>query len=43
MSLFEAEVVLVREEYGLASAYLAIPDALGQDPFGRDVASEASR
>jgi len=43
VSLFEAEVVLVREEYGLASAYLAIPDALGQDPFGRDVASEASR
>jgi outer membrane protein TolC len=42
VSLFEAEVALVREQYGLASAYLAIPEAMGQDPFGRDVA-EASR
>lgn len=42
VSLFEAEVALVREQYGLASAYLAIPDAMGQDPFGRDVV-EASR
>lgn len=42
VSLFEAEVALVREQYGLAASYLAIPAAMGQDPFGRDVA-EASR
>lgn len=43
VSLFEAEVALVREQYGLAAAYLAIPDALGQDPFGRSVTGEAGK
>lgn len=43
VSLFEAEVSLVREQYGLASAYLGIPGALGQDPFGRSVTAEAGK
>jgi len=34
--LFEAEVALVRERYGLAIAYLNLEAALGLDPFGKE-------
>lgn len=34
--LFEAEVGLVRERYGLAVAYLNLEAALGLDPFGKE-------
>jgi outer membrane protein TolC len=34
--LFEAEVTLVRERYGLAVAYLNFEAALGLDPFGKE-------
>ncbi len=34
--LFEAEVTLVRERYGLAIAYLNFEAALGLDPFGKE-------
>jgi len=34
--LFEAEVTLVRERYGLAIAYLNLEAALGLDPFGKE-------
>lgn len=34
--LFEAEVALVRERYGLAVAYLNLEAALGLDPFGKE-------
>lgn len=43
VAMFEAEIALVREEYGLASAFLSVPAALGQDPFGRTVVGEAGR
>lgn len=36
VSLFEAEVALVRERYGLAIAYLNFEAALGLDPFGKE-------
>ena len=36
VSLFEAEVTLVRERYGLAIAYLNLEAALGLDPFGKE-------
>ena len=34
--MFEAEVTLVRERYGLAIAYLNFEAALGLDPFGKE-------
>lgn len=34
--LFEAEVALVQERYGLAIAYLNLEAALGFDPFGKE-------
>jgi len=34
--LFEAEVALVQERYGLAIAYLNLEAALGLDPFGKE-------
>jgi outer membrane protein TolC len=34
--LFEAEVALVRERYGLAIAFLNLEAALGLDPFGKE-------
>ena len=34
--LFESEVALVRERYGLAVAYLNFEAALGLDPFGKE-------
>jgi outer membrane protein TolC len=34
--LFEAEVTLVQERYGLAIAYLNLEAALGFDPFGKE-------
>jgi outer membrane protein TolC len=34
--LFEAEVTLVRERYGLAMAFLDLRAALGLDPLGRE-------
>lgn len=34
--LFEAEVTLVQERYGLAIAYLNLEAALGLDPFGKE-------
>jgi len=34
--LFEAEVQLVRERYGLGIAYLNLEAALGLDPFGKE-------
>ncbi len=36
VSMFEAEVTLVRERYGLAIAYLNFEAALGLDPFGKE-------
>jgi len=36
VNLFEAEVTLVRERYGLAIAYLNLEAALGLDPFGKE-------
>jgi outer membrane protein TolC len=36
VSMFEAEVTLVRERYGLAIAYLNLEAALGLDPFGKE-------
>jgi outer membrane protein TolC len=36
VSLFEAEVTLVQERYGLAIAYLNLEAALGLDPFGKE-------
>ncbi len=36
VSLFEAEVTLVSERYGLAIAYLNLEAALGLDPFGKE-------
>jgi outer membrane protein TolC len=36
--LFEAEVTLVQERYGLAIAYLNLEAALGLDPFGKEPA-----
>jgi outer membrane protein TolC len=38
VSLFEAEVTLVQERYGLAIAYLNLEAALGLDPFGKEPA-----
>jgi outer membrane protein TolC len=37
--LFEAEVALARERYGMAVALLALRVALGVDPLGREVVS----
>jgi len=34
--LFEAEVTLVRERYGLGISYLNLEAALGLDPFGKE-------
>jgi hypothetical protein len=34
--MFEAEVTLVTERYGLAIAYLNFEAALGLDPFGKE-------
>ena len=34
--LFEAEVALVRERYGLGIAFLNLEAALGLDPFGKE-------
>jgi len=36
VSLFEAEVALVRERYGLGVAFLNLEAALGLDPFGKE-------
>ncbi len=36
VSLFEAEVELVRQRYGLAIAYLNLEAALGLSPFGKE-------
>jgi outer membrane protein TolC len=36
VSLFEAEVTLVRERYGLGISYLNLEAALGLDPFGKE-------
>jgi outer membrane protein TolC len=36
VSMFEAEVTLVQERYGLAVAYLNFEAALGLDPFGKE-------
>jgi outer membrane protein TolC len=36
VSLFEAEVELVRQRYGLAISYLNLEAALGLDPFGKE-------
>jgi outer membrane protein TolC len=36
--LFEAEVTLVQQRYGLAIAYLNLEAALGLDPFGKEPA-----
>ena len=36
VSLFEAEVALVRERYGLGIAFLNLEAALGLDPFGKE-------
>jgi outer membrane protein TolC len=36
VNMFEAEVTLVRERYGLAIAYLNFEAALGLDPFGKE-------
>jgi outer membrane protein TolC len=36
VSLFEAEVALVQERYGLAIAFLNLEAALGLDPFGKE-------
>jgi outer membrane protein TolC len=36
VSMFEAEVTLVRERYGLAIAYLNFEATLGLDPFGKE-------
>jgi outer membrane protein TolC len=36
VSLFEAEVELVRARYGLGIAYLNLEAALGLDPFGKE-------
>jgi outer membrane protein TolC len=36
VSLFEAEVTLVQQRYGLAIAYLNLEAALGLDPFGKE-------
>ncbi len=36
VSLFEAEVGLVRERYGLGVAFLNLEAALGLDPFGKE-------
>jgi outer membrane protein TolC len=36
VSLFEVEVELVKERYGLAIAYLNLEAALGLDPFGKE-------
>lgn len=36
VSLFEAEVELVRERYGLGIAFLNLEAALGLDPFGKE-------
>jgi outer membrane protein TolC len=36
VSLFEAEVELVKERYGLVIAYLNLEAALGLDPFGKE-------
>jgi len=36
VSLFEAEVTLVQERYGLAIAFLNLEAALGLDPFGKE-------
>ena len=36
VSLFEAEVALVRERYGLGTAFLNLEAALGLDPFGKE-------
>ncbi|HPW18314.1 MAG TPA: TolC family protein [Candidatus Aminicenantes bacterium] len=36
VSLFEAEVGLVRERYGLGIAFLNLEAALGLDPFGKE-------
>jgi outer membrane protein TolC len=36
VSMYEAEVTLIRERYGLAIAYLNVEAALGLDPFGKE-------
>jgi outer membrane protein TolC len=36
VSLFEAEVALVRQRYGLGVAFLNLEAALGLDPFGKE-------
>ncbi|HDT13636.1 MAG TPA: TolC family protein [Candidatus Aminicenantes bacterium] len=36
VSLFEAEVALVQERYGLGTAFLNLEAALGLDPFGKE-------
>jgi outer membrane protein TolC len=36
VSLFEAEVALVQERYGLAISFLNLEAALGLDPFGKE-------
>ena len=36
VSLFEAEVALVQERYGLGVAFLSLEAALGLDPFGKE-------
>ena len=36
VSLFEVEVTLVRERYGLGISYLNLEAALGLDPFGKE-------
>ncbi|MCJ7485987.1 MAG: TolC family protein, partial [Candidatus Aminicenantes bacterium] len=36
VSLFEAEVGLVQERYGLGVAFLNLEAALGLDPFGKE-------
>lgn len=36
VQLFEAEVALAREDYGLASAWLDLPNALGLEPLAAD-------
>ncbi len=36
VSLFEAEVALVQERYGLGVAFLNLEAALGLDPFGKE-------
>ncbi|MFZ5468319.1 MAG: TolC family protein [Myxococcota bacterium] len=37
VALFEAEVALARERYGMALAYLNLRAAIGVDPLGREV------